>query len=213
MGWTTQLVPSQRSARVFPFPFRVTAPTAVHTVCETHDTPRSSEGAPVGVSRTCQVLPSQRSASTRFCEFPTAMQNVAETHDTDVNRLMLAPGRLGGCWMPQLVPFQRSASVAKSPNLSRKEPTAMHTDDPTQDTEISVPFVSGRFGVRCKFHAASPLPRAAPGAPNVVTQRTTRNATPRTDFIGLTSLGRHSRAVRSAARARGARTGGWGCSE
>ena len=66
-----------------------------------------------------QLVPFQRSASATVPavvrEAPTAVHAVLDVHVTALNQLSSAPLGLGGGWIVPLVPFQRSASVTRTP--------------------------------------------------------------------------------------------------
>ncbi len=123
MGWTFQLVPSHRSARVPP----PSNPTAVQTVADVHVTLLTKKDAPPELARdwTDQLVPFHRSATAP----PTAMHAVADVHDTEFSSLNDDPP--GVVWTDQLVPFQRSAKVA----VPVTPPTAMHMVGDGHDTE------------------------------------------------------------------------------
>jgi hypothetical protein len=95
----------------------------VHAVADVHETPFRLLPAPtLGVARTLQRVPSQRSASVTGVPvlsvlFPTAVHAVAEVHDTPDRLLACAPMGLGVVWIVQDVPSQPSASVTTVPAL------------------------------------------------------------------------------------------------
>ena len=77
----------------------------------------------------------------RLVKNPTAVQDLREAHDTPSSWLLIASAGLGVRWIDQLVPFQRSASVA--PAL---DPSAVHAILDAHDTPTSAPPIG--FGVR-----------------------------------------------------------------
>jgi hypothetical protein len=71
VGWIVHCFPSQRSANVWSWfpPLSTVAPTAMHAVAETHDTPDKLPPRPrdwLGVGWIDQWDPSQRSANVWF---------------------------------------------------------------------------------------------------------------------------------------------------
>src|SRR5277367_922437 len=67
---------------------------------------------------------------------PTAVQSLMVGQDTLTRALLVAPGGVPGSRSFQLVPSQRSESVAVRLNFV-KEPTATHFDAAGQDTPAS----------------------------------------------------------------------------
>jgi hypothetical protein len=57
-----------------------------------------------------------------------------DVHDTPFKLLLDAPVGFGVLWTAQLVPFQRSASVAGTPALLRSKPTAVQPVPAVHDT-------------------------------------------------------------------------------
>src|SRR5262249_13429649 len=106
VGWTCQVLPFHRSARVLR---RVWLPTAVHAEAEVQDTllrpALGPAGAGLKVGTIRQVRPSHRSASvpsdspvTGSNSLPTAMQDDREVQATLFRSLIPWPGGLGaGC--------------------------------------------------------------------------------------------------------------------
>src|SRR6266581_1732499 len=132
--WIRQVVPFHRSARGTGTPeLFMETPTAVQAEGEVPDTPfRTLTCAPAGwgVRWIRQVVPFHRSASVTgtpelFTKTPTAVQAEGLAHDTPFRKLPRAPAGWGVRWIRQVVPFHRSASVTRTPELFTKTPTAM----------------------------------------------------------------------------------------
>ena len=129
MGWTAQLVPFQRSARV-----PMLDHTAVQRLAEVHDTPfRVADVAlvPVGVDWSDQLVPFQPSARVPEPSVPTAVHAVVDVQETP---LRLLSGTAGVLWIDQVVPFQRSTNSTMFLALFSKYPTAVHAVDEVHDT-------------------------------------------------------------------------------
>jgi hypothetical protein len=136
VGWMRQLVPSHRSARVLALGVKaLEAPTAVHADADGHATP-DRKPAPcggLGVGWMRQAVPSHRSASVPAFELPTAVQDEADVHATPLRKPPPWDG-LGVGWMRQAVPSHRSARGWEAPARPALFPTAVHADDPVQET-------------------------------------------------------------------------------
>ena len=76
----------------------------------------------------------------RLVENPTPVQDLREAQDTPSSWLLIASVGFGVRWIAQLLPFQRSASVA--PGF---HPSAVHANLDAHDTPTSAP---PGFGVR-----------------------------------------------------------------
>ena len=117
--WIVHAAPFQRSAKVRKVLPSLHAPTAVQAAAEVHETPLNEDlTAPVGtwVDSSDHVVPFQRSAKVveakeLFSQKPTALQAVADVHDTPLSSIEEAPLTVGTVWIPQVVPFQRSANA------------------------------------------------------------------------------------------------------
>ena len=73
-----------------------------------------------------QRVPFQTSASVPISDPPTARQCVALVQMTPPNEAKLTPVGLGGCWIVQRVPFQRSAIALTEPSGKCCSPTVVH---------------------------------------------------------------------------------------
>src|SRR5205814_70098 len=77
VGWSSQLVPSQRSTIDW---LKPVCPTAVHATLLAHETDERKSSVEPGVGSTIQLVPSQRSASAppafvdAAAKLPTAVQ-------------------------------------------------------------------------------------------------------------------------------------------
>jgi hypothetical protein len=146
-------------------------PVAVHLSVPAHETLFSSEAPPrraVGVLRTVQRLPFQRSVSERGSpcrlKVPTAMHIDRLSQDTALSTGS-TPGGVASFWMPQRRPSHRSASRPKVAGVSGVSanpvlPTAVQAL--TAVHEISERRVSGVDGAgtldtirRRPFHHAA----------------------------------------------------------
>jgi hypothetical protein len=151
LATTDHVVPSKVSTSVWLTldPFQK-APTAVHELIETHDTPkRSLIGSEAvlgsGLGATDQVVPSHISTRVRGCveteplatAVPAATQKLVETHDTPLRRLPLVPG-LGLGATDQVAPSHISTRVPLPVS-----PTATQKCFETQDTPLRKSNTSG----------------------------------------------------------------------
>ena len=135
-----------------------------------HDTPTSRLlVAPAGswVRWIDQLVPFHRSANVRWVparliEDPTAVHDLDDAQDTPRRLLSVTPAGFGVGWIDQLLPFQRSASVASAPNALVMNPTAVHNLW-VHDTPSSSLFTPGGIGVRCTAQAEAAAPVAAAG--------------------------------------------------
>lgn len=115
----------------------------------------------MGTGSIAQRLPFQRSPSALpalplVTDCPTAMQDVAELHDTAENELNFAPLGFGVASSPQLLPFQRSASVTLA-----LPPTAVHAPAEVQEVpKRSLESVARGLGVDWIAHVL-PFQRSA----------------------------------------------------
>jgi hypothetical protein len=152
LGTTDQVVPSKVSTSVWLATWLgdalLKAPTAVHELIETHDTPKRKLwlGVGLGLGTTDQVVPSH--ISTRVRSFPklgipeeavpAATQKLVETHDTPLRTLANVPG-LGLGVTDQVLPSHISTRVpGDSPELLlTSRPTATQKCFETQDTPPS----------------------------------------------------------------------------
>ena len=122
VGWIRQVVPFHRSARVAMVrDLLVVAPTATHAERAVQATLfRLLDAAPDGFGAACvrHVVPADRSTRTPgdwlVLEYPTAVQAAVEVQARPIRRL--GPW-LGVAWRCQVVPFQCSARVWKTPEL------------------------------------------------------------------------------------------------
>jgi hypothetical protein len=71
---------------------------------------------------------------------PTAVHALADRgQDTSLSTLLLAPEIVGVDWVDQAVPFQRSATAARAPELSTYSPTAVHAIADVHETPFNAP--------------------------------------------------------------------------
>lgn len=89
----------------------------------------------------------------RLVKVPTAAQDLGDAHDTPSSWLLIASAGLGVGWIIQLVPFQRSASVAAALDASAVQAVVDGHDTPTSAPSIG-------FGVRwidqlLRFHRSA----------------------------------------------------------
>jgi hypothetical protein len=150
VGWTVQPVPFHRSAKVP----ALELPTATHADAEVHATPvrKPPPAAGSGVGWIVQVTPFQRSANrtdrpARLTPWPTAVHAEDEEQDTLTSSLTLIPGGLGVGWTVHLVPSERSARVATTPESRVKSPTAVQEDELEQETPTRLPVPANIFAV------------------------------------------------------------------
>jgi hypothetical protein len=149
LGTTDQVVPSKVSTSVWLAIWLadalLKAPTAVHELIATHDTPKRKLwlGVGLGLGTTDQVVPSHISTRVKSCPeraipeeaVPTVTQKLVETHDTPLRRLANVPG-LGLGAIDQAVPSHISTRVPlDSPKLTW-DPTATQKCFETQDTPL-----------------------------------------------------------------------------
>jgi hypothetical protein len=143
VAWMLHRVPFQRSARDVIAPELLTArPTAVHAEAEAQDTVLKPPPPPAGLADGTMrhVTPSQRSARVLLLGmggpvFPTVRHADGPVQATPPREAPWAPGGFGVGWMCHTLPFQRSASVLASPELSTENPVVVHADGDVQDTE------------------------------------------------------------------------------
>ena len=124
VAWIAQRMPFHRSASVNSLPAVLSQlPAAVQAFAEVQDTPgsgaKNANPAGVGVGWICQRVPFHASARGKtvwalLMEYPVAVQASAEVHDTPASAAFLLGG-LGVAWIPQRVPFHRSAKVSRGP--------------------------------------------------------------------------------------------------
>lgn len=143
LGMTDQLVPFQRSIKLFVVVLVEYEPTAKQLVVLAQDTPfrvaTRLAGSTAGPGRSDHAVPFQRSTTGLVLvppkESPTAKQLVVDGHDTASNSLREAP--VGGAVIDQAVPFQRSASATMVPSVNAVGwylPTAMQLVSVEHDT-------------------------------------------------------------------------------
>src|SRR6266480_5741483 len=139
VGWTTQLVPSQRSASVDSVPPPAsTSPTAVHAFAPVQSTPDSTLFDALGVVPIVQNLPFQvwttASKTLPFCSSPpTAAQKLTDGQDTVCRSLAIAPFGICGGWSCQRRD-QSSARAWLGPSGLCKKPTAVQAVAKVHDT-------------------------------------------------------------------------------
>jgi hypothetical protein len=117
----------------------------------------------LGVAWMDHLVPSHRSARVipvpeRVIENPTASQAEDDGQSTAFSALLGAPAGLGVGSALQLVPFHRSARVTVVPSRWVSSPTAVHEEEPAQDTPASWPVRASRLGLGRIDH---PGPEAA----------------------------------------------------
>ena len=139
VGWTTQLVPSQRSASVDSVPPPAsTSPTAVHAFAPVQSTPDSTLFDALGVVPIVQNLPFQvwttASKTLPFCSSPPiAAQKLTDGQDTVCRSLAIAPFGICGGWSCQRRD-QSSARAWLGPSGLCKKPTAVQAVAKVHDT-------------------------------------------------------------------------------
>ena len=114
------------------------------------------------------VSPSHRSARVLLLGvggpvFPTARHADGPLQATPPRAAPWAPGGFGVGWMRHALPFQRSASVVASPELSTEAPVVVHADGDVQDTEpMKTPCAPAGAGMGRVFQVL-PFHRSASG--------------------------------------------------
>src|SRR5215471_19016781 len=94
----------------------------------------------LGTGTMAQRFPFQCSATSAFRGElsvpvpPTAMQLDGLGQDTPIKKLGSAPGRLGVCWIFQVVPFQDSARLTGVLKPLKEGPAAMQNEGTGQET-------------------------------------------------------------------------------
>jgi hypothetical protein len=117
----------------------------------------------LGVAWMDHLVPSHRSARVmsvpaRVNALPTATHAGADGQSTAFSALLGAPAGLGVGSALQLVPSHRSARVTVVPNRWVSSPTAVHEEEPAQDTPASWPVRASGLGLATIDH---PGPEAA----------------------------------------------------
>jgi hypothetical protein len=134
VDWMAHLLPFQCSAKVtgvlrllMELPTAVQADADVHaTAFRTVNWETNGGTGGLGVALMRHRVPFHRSARDTvlpelFPYPPTAVHAETDVHDTAPRKLPCAPGGLGVRWIPQVVPFHRSARVPEF-----EPPTAVH---------------------------------------------------------------------------------------
>ena len=140
VGTIDQLVPFQRSARLFCEVDVEENPTAAQSLALAHDTPLSCvsfEPVGFGAATIAHWVPFHRSINTFVSEpdvlvaEPTAKRSVVIGHDTLLREASEVPAGPDVETTTHLVPFQRSASVASSDVPTALQSAALGHDTPT----------------------------------------------------------------------------------
>jgi hypothetical protein len=132
-------------------------PTAVHARSPEHETAARTPNGTAASDWIDQVVPFQSSISGLESELPTAKQTFGHGQETPFSELKVEPGGLGVDTICQLLPSQRSATVAAVPPGALKVacPTAMHESADAQSTALRlVELAPSTFGVGGTVHAA-----------------------------------------------------------
>jgi len=156
VDFTVHVMPFHCSASVTPAkkPELSLVPTAVQADDEVHDTEvRMGDGPGLGADWMLHASPFHRSASVPRLEAPTAVHTVEDAHDTPEKPLPCAPAGFGVGCTAQEEPFQRSASVTPTPELSVKLPTAVQREADEHDTAPkNVLCAPGGSGIDWRLH-------------------------------------------------------------
>jgi len=151
----------------------------VHARSPEHETAARTPNGTVALDWIDQVVPFQSSISGLESELPTAKQTFGHGQATPFSELKVEPGGLGLVTIRQLVPSQRSASVAAVPPGALKVafPTAMHEFADEQSTALRfVELAPSIFGVGGTVHAAdAPEGVSSNAAVAIKTRRTDRS--------------------------------------
>src|SRR6516165_1634993 len=149
-------------------------PAALQALADGHDTPLiplPAAPAGFGVAWMVHAVPFHRSASGAgalvvllVTAAPAAVQARAEVHDTAPSSLPEAPAGFGVAWMVHVVPFQRSASVADTPEAAlTKTPAAVQASGALHDTPCRTLLAPAGAGTRLRRHV-EPFHASASGS-------------------------------------------------